>query len=128
MKPQRVQRLRKKGFKLQDASKSGLPVKYVGRPTVWGNPFRLTQDGFVDCYSTQRGLLNPWIMWSISNGFTQKHIVQLYKKWLKGEFKNKAYLPIPPKIEQLRGYDLACFCTPGQPCHVDVLLEQLEQT
>lgn len=27
--------------------------------------------------------------------------------------------------EQLAGYDLACYCAPDLPCHVDVLLEIL---
>jgi hypothetical protein len=33
--PMRVQRLRKKGFNLQKASRHGFPVKYVGRPTTY---------------------------------------------------------------------------------------------
>jgi len=39
-------------------------AKYIGRPTKWGNPFRLTPDGFIQCYSTNRNILDPWIMWS----------------------------------------------------------------
>lgn len=37
VKPVRVQRSRKRGFRLQDVSPNGLPVVYVGRPTKWGN-------------------------------------------------------------------------------------------
>lgn len=100
-------------------------AKYVGRPTKWGNPFRLTVDGFIQCYSTNRTILDPWIMWSYSNGFETKDIVELYSLWLKGELKAKApYLPTPPSIEELKGKDLACFCSLYEPCHVDAILEQ----
>ena len=78
-------------------------AKYVGRPTKWGNPFRLTVDGFIQCYSTNRKILDPWIMWSYSNGFETKDIVELYGLWIKGELKEKApYLPTPPNIEELK--------------------------
>lgn len=128
-KPMRVQRLRKKGFNLQSASRSGLPVKYVGRPTKWGNPFRLTRDGFIQCYSTNRKILDPWIMWSYSGGFEVKDIVELYGRWLDGGLKETApYLPIPPSIEELKGKDLACFCPISSPCHVDVILERLSRS
>lgn len=110
IKPMRVQRLRKKGFKLQNASRSGLPVKYVDRPTKCGNPFRLTPDGFIQCYSTNRNILDPWIIWSYSGGFGTKDIADLYGRWLDGELKATApYLPTPPSIEELKGKDLACF-------------------
>ncbi|WP_196876549.1 DUF4326 domain-containing protein [Nocardioides luteus] len=38
--------------------------------------------------------------------------------------------PPPPELvaqarEDLTGYDLACYCAPELPCHVDVLLEIL---
>ena len=126
IKPMRVQRLRKKGFNLQEASRSGLPVKYVGRPTKWGNPFRLTPDGFIQCYSANRKILDPWIMWSYSSGFEIKDIVELYGRWLDGELKAIApYLPTPPSIEELKGKDLACFCSLSSPCHVDAILERV---
>lgn len=37
IKPIRLQRRRTRGFKL--VSPNGLPNKYVGRPTKWGNPY-----------------------------------------------------------------------------------------
>lgn len=42
IKPVRVQRKRTKGFNLQAASPNGLPVVYVGRPTMYGNQFGRT--------------------------------------------------------------------------------------
>lgn len=45
MIPQRIQRIRKKGFNLQKHSKklNGLDCVYVGRGTRWGNPFRIVK-------------------------------------------------------------------------------------
>ena len=54
----RIQRKRTKGWRMPENA------KYIGRPTKWGNPFRLTPDGFIQCYSTNRNILDPWIMWS----------------------------------------------------------------
>jgi hypothetical protein len=66
------------------------------------NPFRLTPDGFIQCYSTNRKILDPWIMWSYSGGFDTKDIVELYGRWLDGELKSVApYLPTPPSIERI---------------------------
>ncbi len=101
-------------------------AKYVGRPTKWGNPFRLTPDGFIQCYSANRKILDPWIMWSYSSGFEIKDIVELYGRWLDGELKAIApYLPTPPSIEELKGKDLACFCSLSSPCHVDAILKRV---
>ena len=54
----RIQKKRTKGWRMPENA------KYIGRPTKWGNPFRLTPDGFIQCYSTNRNILDPWIMWS----------------------------------------------------------------
>lgn len=98
-------------------------ARYVGRPTKWGNPFRLTPDGFIQCYSAT---LREWIQWTNSGGFCVEHVVRLYSLWLDGELKAIApYLPTPPSIEELKGKDLVCFCPLSSPCHVDVLLDRI---
>jgi Domain of unknown function (DUF4326) len=89
--PKRIQRKRTKGWKMPEG------VVYVGRPTKWGNPFRLS-----DQHSTGE-------------------IVRQYREWLSlslpGEqLKNDS-------VVELRGKDLACWCPVDQPCHADVLLE-----
>lgn len=116
----RVQRKRVKGYKTPENT------KYVGRPTKFGNPFRLTKDGYVQAYSTNRNVFDKWIMWSINGGFEQKDIVELYEIWIKGNLqKEHPYLPTPPKLDELKGKNLSCFCSLNVPCHVDILLEQL---
>ena len=66
---------------------------YVGRPSRWGNPFRVKEEKFRQA--------------SI-NLFREYAIKQLEKdpNWLK----------------PLQGKDLVCWCAP-LPCHADVLLE-----
>jgi len=116
----RVQRKRTKDYKMPENT------KYVGRPTKFGNPFRLTKDGYVQVYSTNRNIFDKWIMWSINGGFEQKDIVELYEIWIKGNLqKEHPYLPTPPNLDELKGKNLCCFCPISVPCHVDVLLEQL---
>jgi hypothetical protein len=102
-------------------------TKYVGRPTKFGNPFKLTPDGWIMCYSINRKILDPWIYWSVTGGFCLSDIIELYERWIKGELKEFNYLPSPPDIEELRGKDLACFCSLSKSCHVDVLLKLLEE-
>lgn len=67
---------------------------YVGRPTKWGNPFRI---GTEFC---------P----------TREDAVAVYALHVTvGEGR---YLP----LEELRGKNLVCWCAP-LPCHADVLLK-----
>lgn len=116
----RFQRKRIKGYKTPENT------KYVGRPTKFGNPFRLTKDGYIQAYSTNRTIFNKWIMWSINGGFEQKDIVELYEIWIKGNLqKEHPYLPTPPILDELKGKNLSCFCSLNVPCHADILLEQL---
>lgn len=66
---------------------------YIGRPSKWGNPFRIGRDG------TRAEVLDTYILWFIQPG--------------------QAALRAACRAE-LKGKKLACFCTP-LPCHGDVL-------
>ncbi len=96
---------------------------YVGRPTIWGNPFRI-------------GARNPFGTITADN----RHAVSLYLG-----FAPQNEQLIKAAREHLRGHDLACWCRlcdmhreHGQPlsdrvygsrcpycepCHADVLIE-----
>jgi len=84
---------------------------YVGRPTIWGNPF--TVAGAIEAGYAEKDAPNM--------------AVYAFKQWLLG---NPDY-PENPRAKDyilthlydLRGKNLACFCKEGQPCHADVLLE-----
>ena len=91
--PQRIQRKRTIGASIP------LAAIYVGRPTKWGNPFRVgtgmcpTVADAVECY--------------------RLHVTV-------GEGR---HLP----FEELRGKDLVCWCPAEQPCHAEILLELSNQ-
>jgi len=65
---------------------------YVGRPSVWGNPYRVGRDG------------------------TRTQVIQKYRLWLHDHPGLLAAVQA-----ELRGKDLVCWCAP-LPCHADVLL------
>ncbi len=85
--PKRIQRKRTKGWKMPPNT------VYVGRPSKWGNPFRIFEE-------------------------TREQAIEDYGYWIKSmpESYEGARL-------QLRGKDLACWCPLDQPCHADALLE-----
>jgi len=66
---------------------------YVGRPSKWGNPFKVSKD----C--------------------SQEEAVAQYADWLDGMIFNERL-----DLDELIGKDLVCWCAP-LPCHADVLLE-----
>ncbi len=92
---------------------------YVGRPSVYGNPFR---SGVPFCGPTIRCLYTP------------AELVAKFRTWLAADELHplfwdaaliSAHTAIKAALRQggLTGRDLACWCPLGQPCHADVLLE-----
>ncbi len=71
---------------------------YIGRPTIYGNPYILGQDG------------------------TRDEVIEKYRKYffnrlnIDEDFKNAIY--------KLKGNDLICFCAP-EACHGDVIIDFL---
>lgn len=99
---QRIQRKRTKGWKMPENA------VYVGRPTKWGNPFKVST-AFCSCTS-------PGICTDVAyRCHDAESAVRAYRAYLKG-------LKIAV-IPELRGKDLACWCPIDKPCHADVLLE-----
>lgn len=83
----RVQRKRTAGWRMpQDAI-------YVGRPTKWGNPWRVGALPAAEAVARYRAhvLADPVVLAAIRR--------------------------------ELAGRDLVCWCRPDQPCHADVLIE-----
>ena len=93
--PKRIQRKRTKGWRLPHGATC------VTRPGKWGNPF------------DSAGLFRDQLQAAI-RGATLL--------WLLPEDRDHMRR-IARDIEQLRGFDLACWCSPDKPCHADVLLE-----
>ncbi len=105
--PKRIQRRRTKGWRMSEGA------VYVGRPTRWGNPFRVGQ-------------------WVRPLGGLPVEIKDA--ALALGLFRANALDPMGGVVfrenvrKHLRGKDLACWCkiTSGGeyiPCHADVLLE-----
>lgn len=96
--PQRLQRQRTRGAKLPQGTVC------VTRPTKWGNGFIKGSPGIE----------------------TAAEAVRLYVEWLantpEGVNVRKA------ARQELRGRNLACWCSPGSPCHADVLIEIANDT
>lgn len=73
---------------------------YVGRPTIYGNPFQLGKEYEV-----------PGVI------YNRARAVVAYRDL-------RADSPLPAEaLEELRGKDLVCWCPLDEPCHADVLLE-----
>lgn len=66
----------------------------VDRRSKWGNPWRVGYRGIE----------------------TAEQAVRIFREYMLG---GGSGMP----IEELRGKDLACWCSQDQPCHADVLLE-----
>ena len=91
-KPKRIQRSRAKGWKMP------ANAIYVGRPTVWGNPYVIGSQ-----------LMN-------GETLTAEKAVALYEQHLADNFSEGDIRHC------LHDKDLACWWALDQPCHADVLL------
>ena len=105
MTPCRIQRKRTKGWRMP------ANTVYVGRPSRWGNPFKVGTE-YV------RPKMQPGGGQQAGIVADRSHAVSLYRRFTAREtrLQIEAY-------RELRGKNLACFCPLDQPCHADVLLE-----
>lgn len=120
--PQRIQRKRTKGWRMPEGA------VYVGRPTRWGNPWRVVKS---ECCPTWDVIDDNGVRYLVDHGYVHLHggrvtrdeaareAVQLYAEIGVHELDLAA---IDIRTE-LQGKDLACWCPLGAPCHADVLLE-----
>jgi len=97
----RVQRKRTKGWRMPPNT------VYVGRPTKWGNPYKIGELGLVHA----------------GKPATREEVLELYEKWVKQEI----HCCDSHFLDPLIGKDLACWCPLDKPCHADVLLKILKE-
>jgi len=110
-KPVRLQLSRKKGFDLQALSRAtnGRDAVHVARPGKWGNPFVIGKDGTrADCVNLFETMLGGHIC------LTTVASVEIQSAFL---------LMAGHDVAELRGKNLACWCSARAPCHADLLLE-----
>ena len=111
--PKRLQRKRTKGWKLP------ANAVYVGRPTKWGNPFKLGEKVPVESplFPYLNGFDSP------IRGFTSLAILAPEKLI---EAYTRLLIETPRLMlainNELAGKDLACWCRLDRLCHADVLL------
>lgn len=114
---QRIQMRRTAGWRKPEG------VIYVGRPSKWGNPFRVDWEsripGWWLCLPSNIGevLVSP-------NNVEQA--VALYRLYMLSLIE-QAEDDGSDLLSPLRGKDLACWCANGKPCHADILLELANQ-
>lgn len=84
-------------MKVLNKKKANLPdgAVYVGRPSKWGNPFKIGKHG------------------------TREEVIDKYRVRITACISNNPHVY---DLTELKGKDLVCWCHP-QPCHADVLLE-----
>ncbi|WP_460697071.1 DUF4326 domain-containing protein [Nocardia thraciensis] len=91
--PKRVQLTHELG------SRDGSAV-VVAEPSRWADPFRA----------------------GAHPGATREVVTEQFRMWLvRSDDADAVAMRTAP--HELRGRDLACWCTPGDPCHGDVLLD-----
>jgi hypothetical protein len=120
MIPQRIQF--KRGVKLPQNT------KYVGRPTKWGNPFKLVADMIYVDAGYRRKILDKWVYMCQGN---IQDVIDLYENVIKGQYRYSNNIDVifwkkhfqNLDLSELKGYDLACWCKPGSLCHADILLK-----
>ena len=110
----RIQRKRTKGWRMPPGA------VYVGRPTLWGNPYR------VGAMATELGWLTDaeGAVWKVErkggeHRVTLARSLRLYRELLDGSHSWVR--------SELRGKSLACWCPLDRECHADILLEIANQ-
>ena len=118
--PERIQRQRTAGWRMPEGA------VYVGRPTKWGNPWRIIPvrdhwypfgDAADVIHEDSKNTIGRFERITRTPGTGAPHWARhAYQRDLSDELLLAAR-------RELAGKDLACWCHLDQPCHADVLLE-----
>lgn len=88
---------------------------YVGRPSVWGNPFGHRRHG------GDRGIVPVP---------TREDAIQMFEDWLLGrrwaDLLTEKRAEILRRLPELKGKRLGCWCHP-EACHAEVLARMAEE-
>ena len=126
--PIRIQRRRTPGWRMPAGA------SYVGRPTVWGNPFvvgtpcgvfpesmgmRGAAEVLIPCLSVDQSLR---FYRELLYGFVSPEMYPFGHDWAARFRERFRAHPLEQVRYSLRGRDLVCWCA-GPWCHADVLIE-----
>lgn len=114
----RLQRKRVNGWRMPENS------IYVGRPTIYGNPFKFGMV-FTEADIIYGSLNHQITIHLVGKPLTAQDCVNLYKHLMTDT--HFGVLLINKWRSELAGHDLACWCKEGEPCHADVLIELLNK-
>lgn len=124
--PVRLQRSRQH----KQVSPNGLPIVYVGRPSMWGNPFKLVGDMVYVDASHRRKILSPWVYYYDGGGYTVDDVIKLFRDLMMDLNSHKVedaiyqrFRLMRDRIKDLQDKNLSCWCPTTCKCHADVLLE-----
>jgi hypothetical protein len=108
--PKRLQRPRRRGYRTPPG------VIYVGRPTIWGNPF---QGRAGHCEAVK--LHSFWLAGELG-ALTLERL-----RFSPGEIDALTRLRqrVLSRVHELAGRDLQCWCPTTALCHADALLMRL---
>lgn len=107
--PRRIQRKCTKGWKAPEGA------VYVGRGSIWGNPFRTAED----CAPARAVALYEQLL--TGKPSLLRHGILRVQKGNDGKGEG-AVLKMLDRLPELRGKTLMCWCKEGSPCHGDALL------
>lgn len=121
--PLRIQRKRVSGWRMPEGA------VYVGRPTIWGNPF-VAEEACEGRFIVRMYDNSVRIERYKSLADAKAGSVRLFRKYLDndgrqpGQVRDAGGIFIAQRaVQELRGKQLACWCSLDQPCHADVLCE-----
>lgn len=106
--PKRVQLQRGKGWRMPPNTRK------VDRSTVFGNPFDTVKYGVDDAVRMHR----EWLTGVITDEEIEARYPALVAKHLIARRRR-----VLASQHELRGKNLACWCSSSQECHADLLLE-----
>lgn len=105
--PKRIQRKRTKGWTMPPNT------VYVGRPTKWGNPFKVG-DKVKNHFGTEFTITT---VEEAINCYNNLILTKVNPAFILGQ-----EILLTADLSELKGKDLACWCKEGSPCHADLLL------
>jgi hypothetical protein len=120
----RIQRTRKKGFKLPPNTVC------ITRPGKWGNPFKVGETYRNSAWIAAMFPDNPkYALELIETGITPANAKEAVE-WF--EISMEAMFRLDPDrtkedLLKLKDKNLACWCKVGDPCHGDLLVEIIEK-
>lgn len=118
--PLRIQRKRVAGWRMPEGA------VYVGRPTIWGNPWSELRADAQQLFAGHAvdgilvGNFAAWLDHGSAEYRTRGESGHTFPIYVELHDRREEVLR---RLPELRGKQLACWCSLDQPCHADVLCE-----